>query len=201
MAELPRSLEADDSLALVFSHHRKYVAALRRGGFVCFVPGLIDGSWDESASRLAGLPPSVCFNGLPADDACQPQPSMLTSIYWICPRSYFTSDNVRAVLYRGRPAGDYRLEVYQDCKTGLWMGRKYRGERLVLEATGREVRDFIIHFTMAGRAADEPAAAWQTIEDVGAARVYVWTPIAGDVPPAGEPGCDPPGRRARRHRR
>ena len=177
MAQLPRSQEANNSLKLILEHHRKYVAALRAGGFVCFLPGLIDGSWDQLASRLAGLPLAVSFNGLPPDIACQPLPFMLTSVYWVDPFTYVCSDQLRTVHYRGRPASEYWLEVFQDLKTGLWRGRKFRAEQLVLEATGREVQEFIIHFTMNGRAADESAEAWQTMEDVGARKVYVWSPI------------------------
>jgi hypothetical protein len=193
MAELPRSRETNDSLKLILEHHCKYVLALRAGGFVCFLPGLIDGSWDQLASRLAGLPLAICFNGLPQDIDCQPLPFMLTSTYWVDPRTYLSSGKMRAVFYRSRPANSYRVEVYHDLKTGLWMGRKFRDEQLVLEATGREVWEFIIHFTMAGRAADEPAEAWQTLEDVGAQRVYLWLPSSGDVPAVGEPGREAPG--------
>jgi hypothetical protein len=154
---------------------------LRAGGFICFLPGLIDGSWDDLASRLAGLPMTICFNGLPADIDRQPLPFMLTTTYWIVPATYRASENIRAVSFRTQPANEYRLEVAHDLKTELWRGRKYRADELLLEATGREIWEFTIHFTMSGRAEDEPAQAFLTMEDVGARRVYLWSPVASDA--------------------
>ena len=97
MARLPNSLEAENPLQPLLDQHRRYVAALRAGGFVCFLPGFVDPTWDHMACQLALFP-------------------------------------------------------------------------------------FVIQFTMGGRAADEPAKAWQTCEDVGAHRVYVWTPVTGAPP-------------------
>ena len=182
MARLANSLEAENPLQPLLDQHRRYVAALRAGGFVCFLPGLVDPTWDDMARRLAGFAMNISFSSLPHDIERQALPFMLTTAYWIQPATCHLTEELRTVRYRSRPANPYWLEVSHDRRTGLWTGRKFRADQLLVEATGRDTWPFVIQFTMGGRAADEPALAWQTCEDAGAHRVYVWTPVTGEPP-------------------
>jgi hypothetical protein len=176
MAQRPRPAELQNILQICAEHHRKYVAVMLAGGFVSFLPGLIESEWDDVARWVAGLPLAISFCGLPPDLDRQPVPFALTSSYWINAATYWETDQARGVHYRTRPAGDYRVSLLYMKRTQSWAGRKYRGEQLLVEATGRHIWEFIINFTGQGREEDEPAQAFLTCEDVAALRVYVWVP-------------------------
>ncbi len=176
MAQQPRPNEFHHIFQLCAEHHRRYVAAMLAGGFVSFLPGVIETDWDDVAHRVAGLPVAISFCGLPPDLDRQSVPFALTSSYWITPATYWETEEARGVHYRTRPASDFRLSLLYLKRTQSWAGRKYRGKQLLVEATGRHIWEFIINFTGQGREAEEPAQAFLTCEDVAALRVYVWVP-------------------------
>ena len=142
---------------------------------------MIEPDSEDFAHRVAGLPLAISFCGLPPDLGHQPVPFVLTSSYWITPATYWETAETRGVRYRTRPASDYRLSLLYMKRTQSWAGRKYRGEQLLVEATGRQIWEFIVNFTLQGREADEPARAFLTCEDVAALRVYVWMPPGHDA--------------------
>ena len=173
MAQQPRPDEFHHIFQLCAEHHRRYVAAMLAGGFVSFLPGVIETDWDDVAHRVVGLPVAISFCGLPADLGRQSVPFALTSSYWITPATYWETEEARGVHYRTRPATDFHPSLQYLKRTQSWAGRKYRGGQLLVEATGRHIWEFIINFTGQGREAEEPAQAFLTCEDVAALRVYV----------------------------
>jgi hypothetical protein len=74
------------------------------------------------------------------------------------------------------PRSDCRVElVYRKREFG-WEGRKLCSGKTLHTASGPEMRQFIIHLTMVGVAADEPFRQLCGSEDTGSAGIYVFTP-------------------------
>ena len=181
MAHEPHPFELRYSFAVITRAHRRYVDALRRGGFVCFLPGLIDPAWDEWARERAGFPMALSFTGLPPDLERQPVPFVLTSTYWCVPASYFSREGVRGMLYRTRPAGPSHVEPFFSEPDGYWLARKWRGGEWVAQEGAPEINQLVLRFTMPGRQPDEPARAFATCEDSGSLGVQVWAPGPADA--------------------
>ena len=49
MAQQPRPNEFHHIFQLCAEHHRRYVTAMLAGGFVSFLPGVIETDWDDVA--------------------------------------------------------------------------------------------------------------------------------------------------------
>jgi hypothetical protein len=156
--------------------HRKYVEVLRAGGFVCFLPNVIDPTWREPAPRLAGFPTSICFTGLPPDLGRQPVAAALTSCYWFDPLTYQEDEQIRAMTYYTEPRNEYRVELLHHKRESQWEGRKCRGGEVLRTADGPELRQFIIQLSLLGIERDELVQPLLTCKDTASASIYVFTP-------------------------
>ena len=156
--------------------HRDYVRALRSGGFVCFLPRIIDPAWSGPAPLLAGFPISVSFTGLPPNLECQPFPFAVTSCYWFDPSSYYEDETVRTMLYHPKTPCRYGVELLYDKREPRWEGKKFRQEKVLLWASGLELGQFIIQLTSRGTEPDEPCRPLRTPEETASAGVFVFMP-------------------------
>ena len=175
MAQQPRPNEFHHIFQLCAEHHRKYVAAMLAGGFISFLPGVIEPNSGTFLTGLPGFPSRSHFVDF-RRPRLQPVPFVLTSSYWINPATYWETDETRGVHYRTRPASDYRA-ITPLYEAHAIVGRKKVSWRAVADRGDRSA-DLGIHHQLylQGREANEPAQAFLTCEDVAALRVYVWIP-------------------------
>jgi hypothetical protein len=155
--------------------YQKSLQALRAGGFVCLLPHVIDPAWGGHAVRLAWFPITVCFTGLSANSEHGYQ--IVTSCYNFDPSTYFENDDVRTMAYFTDPRSNYSVELVYQKEQCKWEGRKLRDGRVLVTASGPELRQFIIQLTMRGIEPDEPAQEIGSAENTAHAGVYLFTPV------------------------
>ena len=100
----------------------------------------------------------------------------MTSCSKFDPSTYFENADVRTTTYFTDPRSEYRVELVYRKRESLWKGRKVCRGKILLTASGTELREFIIQLTMLGIEADEPIGELRTLEDTGSAGIYVFNP-------------------------
>ena len=154
------------------------VRALRAGGFVCVLPHVIDPAWGGHAQLLAGFPITVSFTGLSreVEQDCQ---FAVTSCYVFDPSTYVEDEERRSMTYLCQAPCAYRVELVYRKRESRWEGQKLQDAQVLVNASGPELQQFIIHLTMLGVEPGEPVRKLQTIEGSSCAGIYVFTPDLG----------------------
>jgi hypothetical protein len=154
--------------------HLKCLRALRAGGFVCLLPHVIDPAWGGHAVRLAGFPITVCFTGLSSDSEQGRQ--IVTSCYDFDPSTYLENEDVRTMAYFTRLHSSCSVELLYQKGQCRWEGRKLCDGKVLVTATGPELRQFIVQLTMRGIEPDEAAQGIASAENIAHTCVYLFTP-------------------------
>ncbi len=164
-----------DEFAQLAADHRKYVEILRSGGFVCFLPQLIDSDCPAFA-KLVGFPIAISFNTLPVDLEQMAIPCLVTATYWFDPTTYRLDGDERSLTYFSRPLSDFRVELVFNARRTLWEGYKYRNEEVVVSASGRDLFQLVVHLTLSGVEGHEIVHAMRSCSAVAGSGVYLFTP-------------------------
>lgn len=155
--------------------YQKQLRALRSGGFVSFIPNLIQPQWNPIAVQLAGFPINVAFSGLRSGRAGDATPLIVTSVYWFDPSTYIEDTDSRSMKYFAHDPSPFRVELKYSKVDERWEGRKFENDEELIRAYGPELRRFIIQLTLCGLHPCETGKEFVSCEGIGSAGVYVWT--------------------------
>ncbi len=164
-----------EEFAQLVADHRKYVEILRSGGFVCFLPQLIDADCPAFA-KLVGFPIAISFNALPVDLEQMAIPCVVTATYWFDHTSYRADQACRSLTYFTQPLSEFRVELVCNARKALWEGYKYRNEEVVVSASGRDLLQLVVHLTLSGVEGHEIVHAMRSCSAVASSGVYLFTP-------------------------
>ena len=120
------------------------------GDFVAFIPYAIEPDWDDVyAPRLAGFPVNLCYAGWIQGSG------MACATYVFDPTTFVEGEQSRQMRYRPEVDSDFSVLVKLHRDGGIHTF-KYRGSKLICEASGPDFTTAMIHTTARGLAVDEP---------------------------------------------
>jgi hypothetical protein len=121
-------------------------------GFIANLPQAIEADGNDEYPHLAGFPLNIMFTGIRQ----QPDGSnrMVAACYWFDPGTYREDKAKKQMTYVSRKDSHYHMKVILK-RTGVIETRKYRGKRLICQATGNTFENALIHATMSGMEWDE----------------------------------------------
>jgi hypothetical protein len=118
--------------------------------FLAPIPRAIESDWDDIwAPRLAGFPVNLCYAEWIQGSG------MACATYVFDPTTFVADEQSRRMRYRPEVESDFSVLVVLHPE-GRMETFKYRGSKMICEASGSEFRCAMIHTTACGLALDEP---------------------------------------------
>jgi len=125
------------------------------GDFIACVPHEIEADWHEKwGPLLAGFPLNIVFAQTAESD--QNEIIGITACYEPDLATFRETEKTRKMTYFNRDGGTYCVRVVVDRASGRLETFKYKGEKLVARATGRDFESAMVHTTLIGIEKDEP---------------------------------------------
>ena len=123
--------------------------------FIACVPYQIEAEWHEKwGPLLAGFPVNIVYAQTAESD--QNKIIGITACYEPDLATFRETKKTRTMTYCNSEGGTYRVRVVVDGASGLLQTFKYKGEKLVAQATGRDFESAMVHTTLVGIQKDEP---------------------------------------------
>ena len=128
---------------------------LSNGDFIACVPHQIEADWHEKwGPLLAGFPLNIVYAQTAESD--QNKIIGITACYEPELATFRETKKTRTMTYCNSEGGTYRVRVVLNRASGLLQTFKYKGEKLVAQATGRDFESAMVHTTLVGIQKDEP---------------------------------------------
>jgi hypothetical protein len=128
------------------------------GDFIACVPHQIEADWHEKwGPLLAGFPLNIVYALAPRAESDQNKIlGIITVRYEPDLASFCETKTTRTMTYCNSEGGTYRVRVVLDRASGRLTTFKYKGEKLVAQASGRDFQSAMLHTTLIGIEEDEP---------------------------------------------
>jgi len=122
--------------------------------FIACVPHQIEADWDEKwGPLLAGFPVNIVYAQTAESD--QNKIIGITACYEPDLATFRETKKTRTMTYCNSEGGTYRVRVVLHRASGRLETFKYKGEKLVARATGRDFESAMVHTTLVGIEKDE----------------------------------------------
>lgn len=124
------------------------------GSFIACIPHKIEADWDGKwGSLLAGFPLNIVY----AQKAESDQSKMfgITACYEPDLATFRETTKTRTMTYRNSEGGTYSVRVVLNRMSGRLETFKYKGEKLVACASGRDFESAMVQTTLVGIYKDE----------------------------------------------
>jgi hypothetical protein len=126
------------------------------GSFIASIPHQIEAEWDEKwGPLLAGFPLNIVYAQTAESDANK-MLGIITASYEPDLTTFRETKKTREMMYLSREGGTYCVRVVVDRASGRLETFKYKGEKLVAQASGRDFQSAMLHTTLIGIEEDEP---------------------------------------------
>jgi len=117
------------------------------GDFIACVPHQIEADWDEKwGPLLAGFPVNIVYAQTAESD--QNKIIGVTACYEPDLATFRETKMTRTMTYRNSEGGTYRVRVVLNRASGRLETFKYKGEKLVARASGRDFESVIVQTTL-----------------------------------------------------
>jgi hypothetical protein len=128
------------------------------GDFIACVPHQIEADWDEKwGPLLAGFPLNIMYACVQRAESDQNKIlGIITASYEPALGTFRETKKTRTMTYFNREGGTYSVRVVLDRASGRLETFKYKGEKLVACATGRDFESVMVQTTLVGIERDEP---------------------------------------------
>ena len=125
--------------------------------FIACVPHQIEADWDEKwGPLLAGFPLNIVYALAPrAESDANKMLGIITACYEPDLATFRETKKTRTMTYCNSEGGTYRVRVVLHRASGRLETFKYKGEKLVARATGRDFESAMVHTTLVGIEKDE----------------------------------------------
>jgi hypothetical protein len=126
------------------------------GDFVACVPHQIEADWDEKwGPLLAGFPVNIMYACVQRVESDQSKMLGITACYEPNLATFRETKKTRAMTYCNSEGGTYFVRVVLDRASGRMETFKYKGEKLVACASGRDFQSVMTQTTLVGIEKDE----------------------------------------------
>jgi hypothetical protein len=124
------------------------------GDFIACVPHQIEADWHEKwGPLLAGFPLNIVYAQTVESD--QNKIIGISACYEPDLATFRETEKTRTMTYRNSEGGTYFVRVVLDRASGRLETFKYKGEKLVAQASGRNFESAMVHTTLVGIEKDE----------------------------------------------
>jgi len=126
------------------------------GDFIACVPHQIEADWDEKwGPLLAGFPLNIVYACVQRAESDQSKMLGITACYKPDLATFRETNKTRTMTYRNAEGGTYRVRVVLHRTSGRLDTFKYKGDKLVARATGRDFESVMVQTTLVGIYKDE----------------------------------------------
>jgi len=126
------------------------------GDFVACVPHQIEADWDEKwGPLLAGFPVNIMYACVQRAESDQSEMLGITACYEPDLATFRETKKTRTMTYCNSEGGTYRVRVVLSKASGRPETFKYKGEKLVARASGRDFESAMVQTTLVGIEKDE----------------------------------------------
>jgi hypothetical protein len=124
--------------------------------FIGCVPQQIQADWDEKwGPLLAGLPLNIMYACVQKTESDQSKMLGITACYEPDLATFRETTKTRTMTYRNSEGGTYRVRVVLHRASGRLETFKYKGQKLVARASGRDFESVMVQTTLVGICKDE----------------------------------------------
>jgi hypothetical protein len=125
--------------------------------FIACVPHQIEADWDEKwGPLLAGLPLNIVYAFAQKAKSDQHKvPEIITACYQPALATFRETKKTRELTYFNREGGTYSVRVVLDRASGRLETFKYKGKKLIANASGNSFDSAITQTTLVGIEKDE----------------------------------------------
>jgi hypothetical protein len=125
--------------------------------FIACVPQKIEADWDEKwGPLLAEFPLNIVYACVQKAESDQSKMVGITACYEPDLATFRETRKTRTMTYRNSEGGTYRVRVFLHRPSGRMETFKYKGEKLVACASGRDFDSAMVQTTLVGIERDEP---------------------------------------------
>jgi hypothetical protein len=115
------------------------------GDFIAFVPHQIEADWDGKwGPLLAGVPVNIMYACVQKVESEQSKMLGITACYEPDLATFRETKMTRTMTYRNSEGGTYHVRVVLNKASGRLDTFKYKGEKLVARATGRDFESVMV---------------------------------------------------------
>jgi hypothetical protein len=126
------------------------------GDFIACVPHQIEADWDEKwGPLLAGFPVNIMYACVQRAESDQSKMLGITACYEPDLATFRETKKTRTMTYRNSEGGTYRVRVVLNKASARLETFKYKGEKLVARASGRDFQSVMTQTTLVGIEKDE----------------------------------------------
>jgi hypothetical protein len=126
------------------------------GDFIACVPHQIEADWDEKwGPLLAGFPLNIVYACVQRAESNRKTPEIITTCYEPQLATFRETKKTRKLTYFNREGGTYSVRVVLNRASGRLETFKYKGEKLVGQASGRDFENVMVQTTLVGIEKDE----------------------------------------------
>lgn len=122
------------------------------------LPLMIEPEWDDRwGPLLAGFPLELVYSSEGLSGNNKGTSTVRKARYLLDLGTFFEDQARKQMHYFPRLPSEYYVIVKWDKAAQIWTTDKFRGDRLVVKATGRTFKQAMIHTLLVGLQPDEPA--------------------------------------------
>jgi hypothetical protein len=126
------------------------------GDFIACVPHQVEADWDEKwGPLLAGFPLNIMYGCVQRAESDQSKMLGITASYEPDLATFRETKMIRRLTYFNVEGGTYHVRVVLNKASGRLDTFKYKGEKLVARATGRDFESVMVQTTLVGICKDE----------------------------------------------
>jgi hypothetical protein len=127
------------------------------GSFIACVPQQIQADWGEKwGPLLAGFPLNIMYACVQRAESDQSKMLGITACYEPDLATFRETKKTRTMTYCNSEGGTYRVRVVINRASGLLQTFKYKGKKLIANASGRNFDSAMVQTTLVGIERDEP---------------------------------------------
>jgi len=127
------------------------------GDFIACVPHQIEADWDEKwGPLLSGFPLNIVYARVQGAESEPNKMLGITACYEPDLTTFRKTKKTRTMTYRNSEGGAYSVRVVINRASSLLQTFKYKGEKLLARANGRDFESAMVHTVLAGIEKDEP---------------------------------------------
>ena len=127
------------------------------GNFIACVPQQIEADWNTKwGSLLAGFPTNITYACVQRAESEQTKMLGITACYEPDVATFHETEKARELTYFNRGGGKYSVRVVLDRMSGRLETFKYKGRKLIANASGMSFESVMTQTTLVGIERDEP---------------------------------------------
>jgi hypothetical protein len=125
--------------------------------FIACIPHEIEADWDKKwGPLLAGFPLNIVYTFVPRESKYSEMLAIITASYEPDLATFRETKKTRELTYFNREGGTYSVRAVLDRASGRLETFKYKGKKLIANASGRDFESVMAHTTLVGIEQDEP---------------------------------------------